>query len=250
MIRLILLLFVLSVPKLAFSQDSPHFQGSFIIDRTIYDTETDQAEGQNTLRLDVNKDRMRLISDGDITISRMMVRIQTRTIYLRHDKEDLLFLTRPTEAVQLTKGTLVQFSGMMQQFGAMTGSRAEPTEVIRTGEKEYVMGYLCEKVAVRRPQRDEVTFVWLTDSLNIDWGMIKDMPAEMNFAMSELFDQAWLNSGSFPLLAITFKGGKVRARAEVVDMVPDDPESAKIDLERGVRTIALSDYLFSNMWRR
>lgn len=250
MIRRILFIAVLLGPLHIVAQDSPHFQGSFIIDRTIYDTETDQAEGQNTLRLDVNKDRMRLISDGDITISRMMARIQTRTIYLRHDKEDLLFLTRPTEAVQLTRGTLMQFSGMMQQFGAMMGSRAEPTEVIRTGEKEYVMGFLCEKVAIRRPQRDEVTFVWLTDSLNIQWGMIKDMPTEMNFSMSELFDQAWLDSGSFPMLAITFKGGKVRARAEVIDLVPDDPESSKIDLERGVRTIALSDYLFSNMWRR
>ncbi len=246
----LLMLVLMTLPVSLVGQDSPHFQGSFIIDRTVYDTETDVAQGQNTLRLDVNKDRMRLISDGDITISRLMARIQTRTIFLRHDKDDLLFVTRPTEAVQLTRGTLQQFSGMMQQFGAMMGTRAEPTEVIRTGEKEFIMGFLCEKVAVRRPERDEVTFVWLTDSLNINWGMIKDIPAEMNFSMSELFDQAWLSAGSFPLLAITFQGGKVRARAEVVDLVPDDPESANLDIERGVRTIGLTDYLFSNMWRR
>ncbi len=240
----------LALPVTSYGQGSPHFQGSFIIDRTVYDTETDAAQGQNTLRLDVNKDRMRLISDGDITISRLMARIQTRTIFLRHDKDDLLFVTRPTEAVQLTRGTLQQFSGMIQQFGAMMGSRTEPTEVIRTGETEFIMGFLCEKVAVRRPERDEVTFVWLTDSLNINWGMIRDIPSEMNFSMSELFDQAWLSSGSFPMLAITFQGGKVRARAEVVDLVPDDPESAHLDIERDVRTIGLSDYLFSNMWRR
>ncbi len=249
-IRQLITLAILFLPATLIGQNSTHFQGSFIIDRTLFNTETDLAEGQNTLRLDVNKDRMRLISDGDITISRMLARIQTRTIFLRHDKDDLLFVTRPTEAVQLTKSTLDQFSGMIQQFGAMMGSRAEPTEVVRTGEKEYIMGFLCEKIAVRRPERNEVTFVWLTDSLNINWGMIKDIPAEMNFSMSELFDQAWLNSGSFPLLAITFQGGKVRARAEVVDLVPDDPESVNLDIERGVRTIGLSDYLFSNMWRR
>ena len=250
MIRLLLLFVFLALPATLYSQEVPHFQGSFIIDRTLFDTETDQATLQNTLRLDTNKNRLRLISDGDITVSRMMVGIQTKTIFLRHDKDDMLFITRPNEAVQLTKTSVAQISGMMQQFGGRMTPRAEPAEVIRTGEQEYVMGYLCEKVAVRRPQRDEVTFVWLTDSVSVNWGLFTEMPAEFSFTMSELFDRTWLSSGSFPMLAITFRGGKVSSRVEVIDMVPNDPESANIDIERGVRTIALSDYLFSNMMRR
>jgi len=250
MIRRILFIALTVLPVIATAQDAPHFNGSFIIDRTIYNTETDLATDQNTMRLDVNKNRLRLISDGDIPVSRMMVGIQTKTIFLRHDKDDMLFITRPNEAVQLTKSSLAQFTGMMQQFGGRMTPRAEPAEVIRTGEQEYIMGYLCEKVAVRRPQRDEVTFVWLTDSVKVNWGLLTDMPAEFNFSMSELFDRTWLNSGSFPMLAITFRGGKVSSRVEVVDMVADDPESANIDIARSVRTIPLSDYLFSNMMRR
>jgi hypothetical protein len=139
---------------------------------------------------------------------------------------------------------------MMQQFGGRMASLAEPAEIVRTGEMEYIMGYLCEKIAVRRPQRDEVTFVWLTDSLSVNWGMFTDIPAELNFSMSELFDRAWINSESFPMLAITFRAGKVSSRVEVVDMVANDPESTDIDIAKGVRTVALSDYIFSNMMRR
>ena len=250
MIRLILVLGLLTLPITLFAQDNLHYQGSFIIDRTVFNTETDLAQEQHTLRLDVNKNRMRLVSDGDITVSRMMAGIQTKSIFLRYDKEDMLFISRPNEAVQLDKATLAQFSGMMQQFGGRMTPRAEPAEIIRTGEKEYIMGYLCEKIAVRRPQRDEVTFVWLTDSVSVNWGVFTDIPAEFNFSMSELFDRAWLNSGSFPMLAITFRAGKVSSRVEVVDMVANDPESIDIDIARGVRTVALSDYIFSNMMRR
>jgi hypothetical protein len=251
MIRLIVLFGFLMSPLIAMAQETPHFQGSFIIDRTLFNTETDVVEGQNTLRLDVNKNRLRLISDGDITVSRMMAGMQTSTIFLRHDKDDMLFITRPNEAVQLTKASMAQLSGMIQQFGGgrMT-PRAETTEVIKTGEQEYIMGYLCEKIAIRRPQRDEVTFVWLTDSVKVNWGLFTEMPAEFSFSMTELFDRAWLDSGSFPMLAITFRGGKVSSRVEVVDMVADDPESINIDIARSVRTIALSDYIFSNMMRR
>jgi hypothetical protein len=250
MIRRILFLALMVLPAIAEAQDRPLYKGSFIIDRTIYNTETDVTSEQNTMRLDVNDNRIRLVSDGDITVSRMMVGMQTKTIFLRHDKDDMLFITRPNEAVQLTKSTLAQFTGMMQQFGGRMTPRAEPAEVIRTGEQEYIMGYLCEKVAVRRPQRDEVTFVWLTDSVQVKWGLLTEMPAEFNFSMSELFDRNWLNSGSFPMLAITFRGGKVSSRVEVIDMVPDDPESTNIDIARNVRTIPLSDFLFSNMMRR
>jgi hypothetical protein len=250
MFRIMLFLGLTVLPLSLMAQDQTRYQGSFIIDRTVFNTETDLAVEQNVLRLDVNKNRMRLVSDGDIMVSRTMVGIQTKTIFLRQDKEDMLFITRPNEAVQLTKATLAQFSGMMQQFGGRMTPRAETTEVIRTGEKEYIMGYLCEKVAVRRPQRDEVTFVWLTDSISVNWGVMTEMPAEFNFSMSELFDRAWLASDSFPMLAITFRGGKVRSRVEVVDMVANDPESNDIDIARSVRTVALSDYIFSNMMRR
>ncbi len=250
MIRRILFIFLMVLPAITTAQDIPHFNGSFIIDRTVYNTETDLPTEQNTMRLDVNNNRLRLISDGDIAVSRMMVGLQTKTIFLRNDKDDMLFITRPNEAVQITKSTLTQFTGMMQQFGGRMTPRAESTEVIRTGEQEYIMGYLCEKIAVRRPQRDEVTFVWLTDSVLVKWGLLTDMPAEFNFSMSELFDRNWLNMGSFPMLAITFRGGKVSSRVEVVDMVPNDPESTNIDIARSVRTIPLSDFLFSNMMRR
>ena len=232
------------------AQGGQPFQGSFIIDRNIYNTQTDAVQSQSVLRLDVNPKRVRLMSDSLITTSRMMASIPARSIFLRHDKEDLLLVTGPKEAVQLTKGAIDQFSGMMQQFGARMAPRAESDEVIKTGETEYVMGYLCEKIAVRRPQRDEVTFVWVTDSVKVNWGILTQLPAEFNFTMSELFDRAWLDTGSFPMLAITFRGGKVRSRMEVVDMVPNDPDSVTLDVERGVQTIALSDYLFSNMWRR
>jgi len=234
----------------SFAQDDLQFRGSLLIDRTVYNMDTEMAEGENELRLDINPARMRLTSDGDITISRSLASLKTRTIYLRNDKDDILFITRPREAVQLTRNGLNQISGLMQQFGSVIGSQGQTAEVIRTGETEYVMGQLCEKIIVRRAERDEETFVWVTKSLNINWGILKDIPSSMGFSLTELLDTAWLDSGSFPMLAITFRGGKMRARAEVIDIARDDPESIDIDIDRGVQTISLSDYIFSTMWRR
>jgi len=238
------------VASFAFAQDDLQFRGSLLIDRVVFNTETELAEGINELRLDINPARMRLTSDGDITISRSLASLKTRTIYLRNDKDDILFITRPREAVQLTRNGLNQINGLMQQFGSVIGSQGQTAEVIRTGETEYVIGQLCEKIIVRRAERNEETFVWVTKSLNINWGLLKDIPSSMGFSLSELIDTAWLDEGSFPLLAITFKDGKMRARAEVIDIARDDPESFDIDIARNVQTISLSDYIFSTMWRR
>jgi len=256
-----LILWFLLLSSTTFAQQQPTFTGSMFIDRTIFNTETNQPEVSNFLRLDANQDLMRLTSDGDLTVSRIFSTMKTRSIYIRSKKQDLLLMAQPREAVQISQETLNQMTVAMQQFGGggggammMMGGRGaqapDQVEIIPTDETEYVMGYLTKKIVVRRPARDEVTFVYVTDSLTVNWGVALQMPAAFNFTMSELFDPTWLKSGGFPLLAITFRGGKVRSRSEVIDIIPNDPEAVNIDIARNVSLIGLTDYFMNNMMRR
>lgn len=255
---LILCFFLLN--STTFAQQQPTFTGSMFIDRTIFNTETNQPEVSNFMRLDANQDLMRLTSDGDLTVSRIFAAMKTRSIYIRSKKQDLLLMAQPREAVQISQETLNQMTVAMQQFGGgagagmMMGGRPgqapDQVEIVPTDETEYVMGYLTKKIVIRRPTRDEVTFVYVTDSLRVDWGVALQMPSAFNFTMSELFDPTWLKSGGFPLLAITFRGGKVRSRSEVVDIIPNDPEAVNIDIARNVSLIGLTDYFMNNMMRR
>jgi hypothetical protein len=251
-----------------FAQQNQTFVGSMFIDRTIFNTETNQPEESHFLRLDANKDLMRLTSDGDMVVSRIFAAMKTRSIYIRSKKQDLLLMAQPREAVQISQETLNQMTVAMQQFGGGAGlgmggggGRAmmmegrggqtpDIAEIIPTDETEYVMGYLTKKIVIRRPARDEVTFVYVTDSLNVNWGVALNMPAAFNFTMTELFDPTWLKSGGFPLLAITFRGGKVRSRSEVIDIIPNAPEANDIDIARNVSLIGLTDYFMNNMMRR
>jgi len=259
--KYLVLFFFLILSTTTLAQQKQVFNGSMFIDRTIFNIETNQPEESNLLQLDANNELMRLTSDGDLFVSRIFSAMKTRSIYVRTKKQDLLLMAQPKEAVQISQEALNQMTMAMQQFGGgggggmmMGGGRAgqapEPPEIIPTDETEYVMGYLCKKLVVRRPSRDEVTFVYITDSLNVDWGVALNMPAAFNFTMSELFDPIWLKSGGFPLLAITFRGGKVRSRLEVVDIISNAPEATNIDIARNVNLVSLTDYFMNNMMRR
>jgi hypothetical protein len=257
--KFVFYLLLLLLSSDAFAQQNQTFTGSMFIDRTIFNTETNQPEVSNLLQLDANAEMMRLTSDGDLTVSRIFAAMKTRSIYIRSKKQDLLLMAQPREAVQISQETLNQMTVAMQQFGGggagmMMGGRGgqaqDQFEIIPTDETEYVMGYLTKKIVVRRPARDEVSFVYVTDSLNVNWGVALQMPAAFNFTMSELFDPTWLRLGGFPLLAITFRGGKVRSRVEVIDIIPNAPEATDIDIARNVNLIGLTDYFMNNMMRR
>lgn len=231
------------------AQKPSPFLGSINIERTIYDTETGEAEGVTPLRIDINTNRMRLTSGGTITVSRSLASIQTNMIFLRNDKDDILFVTSPTEAVQLTRQGLVQIMTMMKQFSSLTGSTSPETKVKRTTETKTVQGLKCAKVIVSRSDRDEETHVWVTEDLNIDWGIVNDIPDDLGLNFSGLIDPAWLKSGSFPMEAVTYRDGKVRAEAKVVEVMKNDPLSRNLDVGPEVKTVAITDYIFKSIWR-
>ncbi len=243
----ILLGLVFAVATTAAAQSA--YSGSLTIERTVYNLDTGEVEGMTPLRLDVNANRMRLTSGGTITVSRSLANIQTSMIFLRHDKDDILFVTSPTEAVQLTRDGLVQMMTMMKQLASLTGSSTPEAEVTRTTQKKQIQGLNCTKVIVRRGDRSEETHVWLTDELKINWGLVNDLPADLGVNFAGLIDPAWLKSGSFPMEAVTYRDGKARAKAEVVEVFKNDPLSRNLDIGPEVKTVALTDYIFKSFWR-
>ncbi|MDZ7773731.1 MAG: DUF4412 domain-containing protein [Balneolaceae bacterium] len=242
----VLLALILALPALpALAQ----FQGTITFDS--YQIEDGERRDADTFTLHLTPERILL--QGEYSYDSNMP-FKTEGMLVRLDFEDFVFLTGNDMALTITKDDLTSFMTMFSGEAASMQQQAEEADeridYERTGEMRQIQGYSCEKFVFRdRENPNQHTEIWMTDGLDINWGMLAEswLDSPSMLGGSDLSFTPVFQEGFFPMRIDHFgEDGKVSV-TEVRSIDQSSVARAMVEIPSGVQVLSLQDFLFQQM---
>ncbi|MDZ7772132.1 MAG: DUF4412 domain-containing protein [Balneolaceae bacterium] len=113
-----------------------------------------------------------------------------------------------------------------------------------------VQGYTCEKFVFRdRENPDQRTEIWMTDGLEINWGMLGDswMDSPTMLGGGDLSFNPIFQEGYFPMRIEYIKDRRQVSVTEVSSINQSAVARAMVEIPSGVQVLSLQDFLFQKM---
>jgi len=248
---LLLALLMIGLSTNAMAQD--HFEGR--ITYSAYQISNDgrpQSDGDQ-LNLFITPDRL-LINDLDSY--KVMGNLRSNGILIRLDQRDFVILSDDDVALQITKDDIDDMMAMMKGFASWSGDsdKQQPqmpeTNIERTGRKKEISGYDCYEIVVTDPEKpDEKTNLWMTDDLNVNWGMLTEAwgSGSNSFFPNGIPMNDLLQNGALPLRVEHYKEGHMSDMMEVNTVKKSKVARAMVQIPQGVEVLGFRDYIMRQM---
>ena len=243
--KLVLLVFIL-LPLSVFAQ----FSGT--VSYNIYNPSSSAGEIVN---IGMAFSENRIAVDSNISMN-LMAGLRARGVYVRHDLSDFVVVTSDDEGLKITKSELDNLVGMINQFqGRKPAPEQKPFDwgarVRETGETKEIHSYRAIEFELDGNREGELISVWLTDQINVDWGLLLDAWASVGASQfdQEIPIEILMNANSFPLLVEVNRGGRVVYRAESTSVSSPLTDLSQVNVPQGLKLLGLSD-LMMNFFRQ
>ncbi|MFU8812423.1 MAG: hypothetical protein ACNA78_05600 [Balneolaceae bacterium] len=183
--------------------------------------------------------------------------LETDALLIRNDHQDFIFRTAPNEALKVSKADIDGLVQMVQRFqGGFSQQEQPPTfdwenRITETGNTQTILGYTTSELVLTMEDGLTASF-WITNSIQIRWGMLIDFWNETGQSLSEtaIPIELFLNRTSFPLLVQLFDGSQMvqEVRTMSVDTGPDS--SGVLDVAPDTKLLGLTDLMMRMMRQR
>jgi len=221
------------------------FEGKIVYN--AYDVKTDGSHSdESTFTLYVTPQRIML--EGENTY-KMAGSFNTEGVLIRMEEKDFIFFTGKQQAMKITKAGLTSF---MNMFGAKQKQQASENSVTykKTDETKEIGGYTAQKfVFTNAKDADESSIIWMTQDLDINWGMLAEPwgnSASNLIGDSDFPTDLILKEGYFPLRIESYENETLEAVAEA-QVTATDVESSKVQIPDGLKVVNLQNFLFEQL---
>lgn len=229
------------------SSAEAQFEGQIVFDS--YDVESDGSRKQSDqFILYVTSDRILLDGSNEYNV---IGSIKTEGVLVRLDFEDFVFLNGDETALKISRQDITSMMGMFSNGNS--GNRADRDHKVnyrKTGETRVIKGYTSEKfVFSDEDNPDAHAVVWMTDDLDINWGMLSEKwgNSELDVLADDLSFNLIFQEGYFPLALEAYESGKLREITEAVQVSESSIARAMVQVPTGIKVLSFQDYLFSKM---
>lgn len=220
-------------------------------------TNPTQPRNQNNqpVQMDMTFTKNRISIDSNVSMD-VMAGLSAKGVLVRHDKQDFIVITDQNEGLQVAKSDLESLVNLMNQMkGRQQNVSSKPfaweERLVETGEEKVIHGYNAEQFILKGETEGEYVSVWLTDDINVDWGLLSDAWYAIGSKQidQEVPIEIVMNNQSFPLLVESYFNDQVVFKAESISVDEDTFDRTKTRLSASIKLIGLTD-LMMNMFRQ
>lgn len=248
-----LLCITLGVFAMTFSSISTawaQYEGTFRL--SVYNISEDNAEQTlvNRFHFTATPNRILFRDVNGIRTLDAMMGMPVKRILLRNDRQDFAFIG-DQQAVTLAKQQLVALSNMMksmQQQGGQTIQPNNPEFVLReTSEKKEINGYQTTKWVA---ETDEVAIyynIWITNDININWGMLSESWLTDIGLFQGFPDQDWMSDNQTPVLIERYDNYKLSEVVQFDQFKEGAVADSEVSMPANLPTLTFQQLLMKRM---
>ncbi|MEX0779874.1 MAG: hypothetical protein WD491_01485 [Balneolales bacterium] len=233
------------------STASAQFEGSLEVNR--YSISQDGSEDlKANYNLSLSPERILFSNAEGAKAIDMMGAIEANAILVRNDIEDFVFLGNRSEAVVLQKKELLSMISLMENMKGMNESNSSQgtnskKRFAETSETQTIDGYSAKKWLMQTAGSNEVFHVWLTDEMNIEWGLLSEPWLTDLTLFSDLPFTEWMSKGQSPILVERFVGDVLTDRIAMENIEQKSIPGNRFDIPEGTEIVTFQQLLLQRM---
>ena len=222
------------------------FEGQ--ISMTIYSQDDGAITDENVVNLYTTQERILIKGEDKINISDGMM--EASGILIRSDMRDFVIMMGEKEALRFTKEEL---EGMFSMMNMMSGGEMDENEsdvnYTYTNEVRTIEGLQATELRVMGEESNSYLSVWLTNDLDIDWGMLsepwKNVPGSMSGQVNQMTQE--FKSRNFPLMIEVTEKGKTSTIFEVTQIRKSRIAKDMVEMPAGLQLVSLQEMIMKAM---
>jgi hypothetical protein len=222
------------------------FEGQ--ISMTIYSQDDGVVTDENVVNLYTTQERILIKGEDKINISDGMM--EASGILIRSDMRDFVIMMGEKEALRFTKEEL---EGMFSMMNMMSGGEMDENEsdmnYTYTNEVRTIEGLQATELRVMGEESNSYLSVWLTNDLDIDWGMLsepwKNVPGSMSGQVNQMTQE--FKSRNFPLMIEVTEKGKTSTIFEVTQIRKSRIAKDMVEMPAGLQLVSLQEMIMKAM---
>lgn len=231
----------------SFSQ-TVHAQFEGQISMTIYNQENGDITEENVVNLYTTQERILIKGEDKINISDGMM--EASGILIRSDMRDFVIMMGEKEALRFTKEEL---EGMFSMINMMSGGELDKSDsdmnYTYTNEVRTIEGLQATELRVYGKEQKNYLSIWLTNDLDIDWGMLsepwKNVPGSMSGQVNQMTQE--FKSRNFPLLIEVTEKGETSTIFEVTKVKKSRIAKDMVEMPAGLQLVSLQEMIMKAM---
>ncbi|MCR9133304.1 MAG: DUF4412 domain-containing protein [bacterium] len=225
-----------------------HAQFEGQISMTIYNQENGDITEENVVNLYITQERILIKGEDKINISDGMM--EASGILIRSDMRDFVIMMGEKEALRFTKEEL---EGMFSMINMMSGGEMDKSDsdmnYTYTNEVRTIEGLQATELRVYGKEQKNYLSIWLTNDLDIDWGMLsepwKNVPGSMSGQVNQMTQE--FKSRNFPLLIEVTEKGETSTIFEVTKVKKSRIAKDMVEMPAGLQLVSLQEMIMKAM---
>ena len=225
------------------------FEGQ--ISMNIYNYDDGVQTDTEVINLYTTEERILIKGEDVINISDGMM--EASGILIRSDMKDFVIMMGEKEALRFTKEEL---EGMFSMISMFSGGAEEDvdTEIDAnyryTNEVRTIEGLKATELRVENDEKPNTYLsVWLTNDLDIDWGMLSEpwnnVPTSFSGQVSQMTQE--FKSRNFPMLIQVTERGKTTTLFEVTEVRKSRIAKDMVEMPEGLQLVSLQQMMMKAM---
>lgn len=222
------------------------FEGQ--ISMMIYSQDDGVVTDENVVNLYTTQERILIKGEDKINISDGMM--EASGILIRSDMRDFVIMMGEKEALRFTKEEL---EGMFSMMNMMSGGEMDENEsdmnYTYTNEVRTIEGLQATELRVMGEESNSYLSVWLTNDLDIDWGMLsepwKNVPGSMSGQVNQMTQE--FKSRNFPLMIEVTEKGETSTIFEVTQIRKSRIAKDMVEMPAGLQLVSLQEMIMKAM---
>ncbi|MEX0772092.1 MAG: hypothetical protein WD038_02940 [Balneolales bacterium] len=231
------------------STASAQFEGTLEINR--YSVSENGNESLNASHnLSLSPTNILFSKSEDAEALDMMGAIEASSIIIRHDAEDFVFMGNRSEAVVLKKEELLSMISLMNNVRGMGDKEQNADtglELTQTSETKNIDGYDAQKWLMQSEDSDEVFHVWLTEEINIEWGLLSEPWLTDLTLFSDLPFADLMSQGKTPIQVERFVNDTLTDRFSLENIEEKNLPNNHFDIPEGTEVVNFQQLLMKRM---
>lgn len=223
------------------------FEGQ--ISMNIYSFNNGVKGDAEVVNLYTTQERILIKGEDVINISDGLM--EASGILIRSDMQDFVIMMGEKEALRFTKEEL---EGMFSMISMMSGGEDAASEIdvdySYTNEVRTIQGLNATELRVESDKEEgEYLSIWLTNDLDIDWGILAEpwnnVPPSFSGELNQMTQE--FKSRNFPLLIEVTKDGKTETVFEVTKVRKSRIAKDMVEMPTGLELMSLQTMIMKAM---
>lgn len=224
------------------------FEGQ--ISMNIYNYSDGVQTDTEMLNLYTTQERILIKGEDVINISDGMM--EASGILIRSDMKDFVIMMGEKEALRFTKEEL---EGMFSMISMMSGGVSETESNIDadyryTNEVKTIQGLNTTELRIENDEdSNKYLSIWLTNDLDIDWGMLSEpwnnVPSSFSGEVNQMTQE--FKSKNFPMLIEVTERGKTTTLFEVTKVKKSRIAKDMVEMPEGLELMSLQQMMMKAM---